>query len=426
MSIIINMQGVRNMNVLVINAGSSSLKYQLFDMATESIIAKGVCERIGIDGHLKHTPVMNGKPVFENDIPLPTHAEAINAVIEKLTSAEYGVINNLSEIVAVGHRIVHGGRKFYESVLIDDDVLSAIEECVTLAPLHIPANLMGVNACREGIPGVPQVAVFDTAFHHTIPEYAYIYPIPYKYYESNDIRRYGFHGTSHRYVSAKAIEYLGGTAKGTRIVTCHLGNGSSLAAIKDGKCVDTTMGVTPLEGVPMGTRCGSIDPTLVEIISNIEGGLSIAKTMDVLNKESGMLGISGVSSDFRDISAAAGVDPSDGSAIAGVQANHRAALALDIFDYQVAKFIGAYIAVMGGIDAIVFTAGVGENSPATRIGICKMLKGVGVSIDESKKSSKGEAGLMDLTGEGSKAKILVIPTNEELVIARDTVAIVGM
>ena len=414
------------MNVLVINAGSSSLKYQLFDMATEAIAAKGVCERIGIDGHLKHTPVSNGKPVFESEIPLPTHAEAINAVIEKLTSPEYGVINDLSEIVAVGHRIVHGGRKFYESALIDDDVLKAIEACVTLAPLHIPANLMGLNACREAIPGVPQVAVFDTAFHHTIPEYAYVYPIPYKYYEENDIRRYGFHGTSHRYVSAKAIEYLGGKAEGTKIVTCHLGNGSSLAAIKDGKCVDTTMGVTPLEGVPMGTRCGNIDPTLIEIISNIEGGLSIAGTMDILNKKSGMLGVSGVSSDFRDISTAAGVRTSDGSAIEGVDVNHRAVLALEIFNYQVAKYIGSYIAVMGGIDAVVFTAGVGENSPATRMGICGFLKGDDIYIDESKKSQAGEDGLMDVTAANSRAKVLVIPTNEELVIARDTVAIVGL
>ena len=414
------------MNVLVINAGSSSLKYQLFDMATEAIEAKGVCERIGIDGHLKHTPVLNGKPVFDSAIPLPTHAEAINAVIEKLTSAEYGVIDSLSEIVAVGHRIVHGGRKFFESVLIDDDVIKAIKDCETLAPLHIPANLMGLNACRAAIPGVPQVAVFDTAFHHTIPEYAYIYPIPYKYYENNDIRRYGFHGTSHRYVSAKAIEYLGGNAKGTKIVTCHLGNGSSLAAIEDGICVDTTMGVTPLEGVPMGTRCGNIDPTLIEIISEIEGDLSIAKTMDILNKESGVLGVSGVSSDFRDISAAAGVDITTGDAIKGVEVNHRAQLALNIFNYQVAKYIGSYIAIMGGIDAVVFTAGVGENSPATRIGICNFLKGDDIYIDESKKSAKRDDGLMDLTADGSRAKVLVIPTNEELVIARDTVAIVGL
>ena len=413
------------MNVLVINAGSSSLKYQLFDMDEETIIAKGICDRIGIDGHLKHTPVSNGKPVFNSDIPLPTHSEAISAVIEKLTSADFGVIDSLSEINAVGHRVVHGGRKFYESVLIDEDVLKAIEDCTQLAPLHIPANLMGINACRQAIPGVPQVAVFDTAFHHTIPDYAYVYPIPYKYYEENDIRRYGFHGTSHRYVSAKAIAYLGGKAEGTRIITCHLGNGSSLAAIKDGKCIDTTMGVTPLEGVPMGTRCGSIDPTLIEIISNINGGLSIGKTMDILNKESGMLGVSGVSSDFRDIEAAAGIDIESGTDIQGAQVDERALLSLNIFNYQVAKFIGAYIAVMGGIDAIVFTAGVGENSPSTRKGICELLGGADIRIDDSSNGTRGSAGFMDITGNGSRAKVLVIPTDEELVIAQDTVAIVG-
>ena len=413
------------MNVLVINAGSSSLKYQLFDMEHETIAAKGICDRIGIDGHLKHSPVKNGKPLFDDDIPLPTHAEAINAVIDKLTSEQYGVIGSLSEIGAVGHRTVHGGRRFSESVLIDEEVMAAIEACIPLAPLHIPANLMGINACREAIPGVPQVAVFDTAFHHTIPPYAYVYPIPYKYFESHDIRRYGFHGTSHRYVSAKAVELLGGEAEGTRIITCHLGNGSSLAAIKDGKCVDTTMGVTPLEGVPMGTRCGSIDPTLIEIISNIEGGLSIAKTMDILNKASGMLGVSGVSSDFRDIEAAAGIDIVSGREIEGAEVDERAKLSLDIFDYDVSKFIASYIAVLGGVDAIVFTAGVGENSPSTRRGICGHLAGVGIFIDDGKNGGRGESGVRDITGEGSAAKVFVIPTDEELVIARDTVAIVG-
>ena len=413
------------MNILVINAGSSSLKYQLFDMDTETIIAKGNCERIGIDGHLKHTPVLNDKPVFDSDVPLPTHAEAINAVIEKLTSAQYGVIDSLSKINAVGHRIVHGGRKFYESVLIDESVLSVIEECVPLAPLHIPANLMGVHACQKVIPGVPQVAVFDTAFHHTIPDYAYIYPIPYKYFEENNIRRYGFHGTSHRYVSARAIELLGGKIEGTKIITCHLGNGSSLAAIKDGKCVDTTMGVTPLEGVPMGTRCGTVDPTLIEIISDIEGGLSIGETMDILNKQSGVLGVSGISSDFRDIEHAAGIDIAAGMIMEGAEVNYRALLAMDIFNYSVAKYIGAYIAVMGGVDAIVFTAGVGENSPYTRKGICKLLNGVDIYIDVEKNKSKGSSGFMDITGKGSRAKLYVIPTDEELVIARDTVAIVG-
>ena len=413
------------MNVLVINAGSSSLKYQLFNMKTEEIIAKGNCDRIGIDGHLKHTPVSNGKPVFDSDISLPTHAEAINAVIEKLTSDEYGVISSLSEIKAVGHRVVHGGRKFTESVLINGDVISALEKCVALAPLHIPANLMGITACGKAIDNAPQVAVFDTAFHSTIPDYAFIYPIPYKYYEENDIRRYGFHGTSHRYVSAKAIEHLGGKAENTKIITCHLGNGSSLAAIKDGKCVDTTMGVTPLEGLPMGTRCGSIDPTLIEIIAGIEGNPTIGDTMNILNKESGVLGISGISSDFRDVETAAGIDINDGSNIENADVNERAKLSLDIFNYQVAKYIGAYSAIMGGLDALVFTAGVGENSPYTRKGICELLSGIGLCIDEKKNGFRGKGGFTDITADGSAVKVFVIPTDEELVIARDTVAIVG-
>jgi len=407
------------MNVLVINAGSSSLKYQLFDMKTESILAKGNCDRIGIDGHLKHTPVGNGKPVFDEDIPLPTHSEAIKAVIEKLTSNDYGVIESLTKINAVGHRVVQGGRKFSESALIDVEVLNAIEACVPLAPLHNPANLMGIHACQSAIPGVPQVAVFDTAFHHTIPDYAYIYPIPYKYYEENDIRRYGFHGTSHRYVSAEAIEYLGGVAEGTKIVTCHLGNGASLAAIKDGISIDTTMGVTPLEGLPMGTRSGSVDPAIVSIISGLEGGLSFEKTMDILNKQSGMIGISGISNDFRDIEAVAELsnDKPDKGA-------YRAKLALDIFCYQAAKLIGSYIVAMGGVDAVVFTAGVGENSPYVRKDVCGFLKGIGILLDESKNDFRGKSVLTDITAEGSIAKILAIPTNEELVIARDTMTIV--
>ncbi|MCL1835316.1 MAG: acetate kinase [Oscillospiraceae bacterium] len=399
------------MNILVINAGSSSLKYQLFDMDTESILAKGVCDRIGIDGHLKHTPVSGGKPVYDSDVPLPTHAEAINAVIEKLTSSEYGVIADLAEIDAVGHRVVHGGRKFSESVLIDEDVLAAIEECTLLAPLHVPANLTGVDACRKVMPGVPQAAVFDTAFHHTMPDYAYTYPIPYKYYEENDIKRYGFHGTSHRYVSARAIELLGAGAQGTKIVTCHLGNGSSLAAVKDGKCIDTTMGVTPLEGVPMGTRSGTVDPTLLDLISTIEGGITLRESLDILNKKSGVLGVSGVSSDFRDIEAAK------------LGGNDRARLALDLFNYQVAKHIGSFIAVMGGADALVFTAGIGENSPNTRKGICSFLGGAGIAIDESKNDVKGE--YAEITGAGSSARVFIVPTDEELVIARDTKALVA-
>jgi len=414
------------MNVLVINAGSSSLKYQLFNMKTEEIVAKGICDRIGIDGHLKHTPVSNGKPVFNSDVPLPTHAEAINIVIEKLTSAEYGVIDSLSEIKAIGHRVVQGGKKFYESVLIDEDVISAIEACVPLAPLHNPANLMGIHACRSSVPGVPQVAVFDTAFHQTIPDYAYVYPIPYKYFEEHDIRRYGFHGTSHRYVSALAIEYLGAPVEGSKIITCHLGNGASLAAIKDGKSIDSTMGVTPLEGLPMGTRCGSVDPALISIISILGGGLSIGETMDILNKDSGVLGVSGISNDFRDVETAAGIDISNGKRIEGAEVNKQAQLALDIFNYQAAKFIGAYAGIMGGLDALVFTAGVGENSPYTRMGICRQLNGIGIHIDEEKNGFRGRSVFTEITGEGSSARVFVIPTDEELVIARDTVDIVGL
>ena len=411
------------MNVLVINAGSSSLKYQLFDMKTEKILAKGMCDRIGLDGHLKHTPVSNGKPVFDSDITLPTHAEAIAAVIEKLTSEDYGVIGSLSEINAVGHRAVHGGRKFFGSALINKEVIDVLEDCIRLAPLHIPANLMGINACTAVMPNVPQVAVFDTAFHHTIPDYAYIYPIPYKYYEEHDIRRYGFHGSSHRYVSAIAIEQMGGKSEGTKLITCHLGNGSSLAAIKDGKSIDTTMGVTPLEGVPMGTRCGSVDPSLVDIIAGIEN-FALKDAMNVLNKESGVLGIYGKSSDFRDIEEAAGVDLDDGSLNANADIDKRAALALDVFAYQVAKFIGSYIAVLGGLDALIFTAGIGENSPYIRRAICEKLNGIGICIDEKKNAVRASE-FLDVTGGGSIAKVFAIPTNEELVIARDTIELIA-
>ncbi|MCL2392532.1 MAG: acetate kinase [Oscillospiraceae bacterium] len=412
------------MNVLVINAGSSSLKYQLFDMQTEAILAKGMCDRIGIDGHLKHKPEANDKPIFNESIPLPTHAEAINVVIEKLTSQEYGVISSLSEINAIGHRVVNGGRKFSESVLINQEVIDAIEACARLAPLHNPANLMGINACQKLMPGVPQIAVFDTAFHHTIPEYAHVYPIPYKYLEENDIRRYGFHGTSHKYVSSLAIDYLGGKVEGSKIISCHLGNGASLAAIKDGKSIDTTMGVTPLEGVPMGTRSGSIDPALVDIISSIEGNISVKETMDILNKKSGILGVSCFSPDFRDVETAAGFNIENGHRVEGAPVNEKCKLALDIFCYQVAKFIGSYIVAMGGVDAIIFTAGVGENSPYARFGIISNLGGIGISMEEPKNRFRGLGEFVDITGNDSSAKVLVIPTDEELVIARDTVDIV--
>ena len=398
------------MNILVVNAGSSSLKYQLFDMDDETVLAKGICERIGIDGRLKHTPVINGKPVFDENIPLPTHDEAIAAVIEKLVSEEYGVIDSLSAINAVGHRIVHGGQYFSESALINEEIIKAIDDCTMLAPLHNPANLTGVRACERNIPAVPQVAVFDTAFHQTMPERAYIYPIPYNYFEDYNIRRYGFHGTSHSYVAAQAIEALGGNAEGTKIITCHLGNGSSIAAIKDGKCVDTSMGVTPLEGIPMGTRSGSIDPTIVELLAGIEG-TDVHGTMDILNKKSGMLGVSGISSDFRDLQNSA------------VEGNKRAALALDIFNYNIIKYIGSCIAVMGGVDAIVFTAGIGENDDTVRAGVIDGLAGFGIEIDKEANQCRGV--FRDISAEGSTARVLIIPTNEELVIARDTKNIVA-
>ena len=392
------------MNILVINAGSSSLKYQLFNMDTEEVVAKGICERIGIGGHLKHTPT-GGKPVFDEDIDLPTHSEAIAAVIEKLTSPEYGVIKSMQEIDAVGHRVLHGGQKFSESVIVDEKVEEAIKECIPLGPLHNPANLMGIQACAKAMPGVPQVAVFDTAFHQTMPKSSYIYAIPYEYYEKYGVRRYGFHGTSHRYVSAEAIKALGGKAEGTKIITCHLGNGSSLAAVKDGKCFDTSMGLTPLEGVPMGTRCGSMDPAIVEFIANTEG-IDTSATLTLLNKKSGVAGVSGVSSDFRDLAKAA------------AEGNERAQLALDLFTYNVKKYIGAYAAAMGGVDCIVFTAGVGENSPALREIMLDGLDYMGISINKEENQKRGS--FLDITGAGSKVKVFVIATNEELVIARDT------
>ena len=412
------------MKILVINAGSSSLKYQLFDMSTEAILAKGMCDRIGIDGHLKHTPVIGGKPVFKSDIPLPTHAEAISAVIAKLTSPDYGVVSSLSEIKAIGHRVVHGGQRFVSSVLIDDNVMDAIKACAPLAPLHVPPNLMGIEACQKAMPSIPQIAVFDTAFHHTIPDYAYICPIPYKYYEEHNIRRYGFHGTSHRYVSAEAIDYFGGDPDGLKIITCHLGNGSSLAAIKDGKCIETTMGVTPLEGVPMGTRSGTVDPALVGILSELNNDIPAKKAIDILNKESGVLGVSGISSDFRDVEAAAGLDIGTGKKIEGADVNPRAKLALDMFCYQVAKFIGSFFMIMGGVDAIVFTAGIGENSPTVRRGVCDILQGIGIKIDNHKNRFRLPDEMVDITAKISRARVLVIPTNEELVIARDTKEIV--
>ena len=393
------------MKILVINAGSSSLKYQLIDMETEAVLAKGLCERIGIDGHLKHTPLVEGKEVFNEDLAMPTHSEAIAAVIDKLTSPQYGVVNSMKEIDAVGHRVVHGGEKFASSVLITDDVMKAIEECIPFAPLHNPANITGIKACQAVMGKVPMVAVFDTAFHQTMPGKAYMYALPYQYYLSNGIRRYGFHGTSHRYVSARCAELMGKPIEELKIVTCHMGNGSSLAAIDHGKCVDTSMGFTPLVGLPMGTRCGDLDSGVIQFLMN-KYGYSIDEMLNILNKKSGVLGVSGVSSDFRDLDKAAS------------EGNERAKLALDMFHYWVAKVAGSYVAAMNGVDAIVYTAGVGENSSATRAAISEYFGYLGVKINPEANAKRGED--IEISTPDSKVKVFVIPTNEELVIARDT------
>ena len=397
------------MKILVINAGSSSLKYQLIDMETEKVMAKGLCERIGIDGHLKHSPLVGDKPVFNEDIPLPTHAEAIAAVIEKLTSEEYGVVSSMKEIDAVGHRVVHGGEKFASSVLITDEVMAALEECTPFAPLHNPANITGINACREVMGDVPMVGVFDTAFHQTMPGKAFMYAVPYEYYENDGIRRYGFHGTSHRFVSGHCAEVMGRPAEELKLISCHLGNGSSICAIDGGKCVDTSMGFTPLVGLPMGTRCGDLDPGAMQFIMN-KHNIGIDDMLTILNKKSGVLGISGVSSDFRDLDKAA------------EEGNERAQLALDMFHYWVAKVVGSYVAAMNGVDAIIFTAGVGENSSYTRAAICEYFGYLGVKIDPEANAKRGQD--IMISTPDSKVKVYVLPTNEELVIARDTKAIV--
>ena len=398
------------MKILVINAGSSSLKYQLIDMETEAVLAKGLCERIGIDGHLKHTPLVEGRQVFNEDVAMPTHSEAIAAVIDKLTSPQYGVVNSMKEIDAVGHRVVHGGEKFASSVLITDDVMKAIEECIPFAPLHNPANITGIKACQAVMGKVPMVAVFDTAFHQTMPGKAYMYALPYQYYLSNGVRRYGFHGTSHRYVSSRCAELMGKPIEELKIVSCHMGNGSSLAAIDHGKCIDTSMGFTPLVGLPMGTRCGDLDAGVIQYLMN-KYGYSIDEMLNILNKKSGVLGVSGVSSDFRDLDKAAS------------EGNERAKLALDMFHYWVAKVAGSYVAAMNGVDAIVYTAGVGENSSATRAAISEYFGYLGVKIDAEANKKRGED--IEISTPDSKVKVFVIPTNEELVIARDTRDIVS-
>lgn len=395
------------MKILVINAGSSSLKYQLIDMDTENVMAKGLCERIGIEGsRLNHTPGDGEKVVIEK--PMKDHADAINMVIEALVSKEHGVISDMSEISAVGHRIVHGGELFSKSVIITEEVKKAVESCNDLAPLHNPANLIGIAACEKAMPGVPQVGVFDTAFHQTMPQDAYMYAIPYKYYEQYKVRRYGFHGTSHRYVTQRAAAMLGKKPEDLKIITCHLGNGSSITAVKNGKSVDTTMGFTPLAGVPMGTRSGDIDPAILQFIMNKEG-IDADEMNTILNKKSGVLGISELSSDFRDLSAAS------------AQGNKKAELAENMFIYNVKKYIGAYAAAMGGVDAVVFTAGIGENNGEYRKKMTEGLEFIGIEIDDEKNSIRGRE--VDISAEGAKVRTLVIPTNEELMIALDTKAL---
>jgi len=395
------------MKILIINAGSSSLKYQLMESEGGQVFAKGLCERIGIDGRLTHK--VPGRQDVKQDIAMPTHNEAIQAVLNILVDPEKGVIASTNEIAAVGHRVLHGGMAFTESCIIDDACIAAIEKCIPLGPLHNPANLMGIRACQAIMPTTPQVAVFDTAFHMTMPPKAYIYAIPYEYYEKDDVRRYGFHGTSHRYVSARAIDLLG-NPEHSKVICCHLGNGSSLSAVIDGKCADTTMGLGPLAGFPMGTRSGDVDATILEYLMG-RYGYDIKEMLNILNKKSGVLGISGVSSDFRDLDDAA------------AQGNARAALALEKFVYEVKKYIGAYAAAMGGVDAIVFTAGIGENSADLRARICEGLEYMGVKMDLEKNKIRGQEAEVS-TGD-SKVRIFVIPTNEELMIAMDTAALCG-
>ena len=393
------------MKILVINAGSSSLKYQLIDMENESLLAKGLCERIGLDGLFTYKPLVEGKtPIDAKPVPMPTHHEAIDAVLKELADPENGVVAAMDEIDAVGHRVLHGGMAFSESCLVDEACIAAIRKCIPLGPLHNPANLMGIEACQAAMPGKPQVAVFDTAFHMTMPPKAYIYAIPYEYYEKDEVRRYGFHGTSHRYVSARCIELLG-NPEHSKIICCHLGNGSSLSACIDGKCADTTMGLGPLAGVPMGTRSGDIDGTIIEYLCGIYG-YSVKEMVNILNKKSGVLGISGVSSDFRDLETAA------------QEGSDRARLALDKFHYEVRKDIGAYAAAMGGADAIVFTAGVGENGAHNRAAICEGLEYMGVKLDPERNQVRGGEHL--ISADDSRVKVYVIATNEELMIARDT------
>jgi len=397
------------MKVLVINCGSSSLKYQVLDMDGEILMAKGLVERIGLDGSvIRHEKV--GQDKFVNETPMKDHKEAIKQVLDAIVDQEHGVLKSMAEIGAVGHRVVHAGEKYACSVMINDDVIKALEECVELAPLHNPPNLLGINACKELMPDIPMVGVFDTAFHQTMPPESYIYAIPYDYYTKYGIRRYGFHGTSHKYVAQRASEILNVNLDDLKIITCHLGNGASLSAIKRGKCIDTSMGFTPLEGLVMGTRCGDLDPAIVSYIREKEN-LPFGQVNEILNKKSGVLGISGVSSDFRDLEDAA------------AEGNERAQLALKVFSHRVRFYIGAYIAEMNGVDAIVFTAGLGENSINMRDIICNDLGNLGIKLDLVKNRIRGKEAI--ISRDDSPVKVILIPTNEELMIARDTVDIIA-
>lgn len=397
------------MKILVINCGSSSLKYQLIDMETEELMAKGLVERIGIEGsRIKHETIGKEKKTIET--PMQDHKRALELVMESLTNEEYGAIKSLEEIDAVGHRVVHGGEDFAKSVVIDEKVLKGIEDNVEIAPLHNPPNIMGIKACQRLLPNVKQVAVFDTAFHQTMPEESYIYALPYEYYEKYKIRRFGFHGTSHKYITNRAAEMLGKDVNEVNLITCHLGNGSSICAVKNGKSIDTSMGFTPLEGLAMGTRCGDLDPAIIPFIMEKEN-LSTEEINTLINKKSGVLGISGVSSDFRDIEAARD------------EGNKRAKLALDIFEKRVRGYIGSYMTELDHVDAIVFTAGVGENSIEMRESIVNGLKSLGIKIDQERNNVRGEDKL--ISADDSSIKIFVIPTNEELMIARDTKELVN-
>ena len=396
------------MKILVLNAGSSSLKYQLIDMDGEKMLCKGLVERIGIEGSNIHQKTFDGR-IYDKAEPMKTHTDGIRYMLDALTDKEFGVVTNMDEIGAIGHRVLHGGDKFSASVLIDDDVIQAIKDNIPLGPLHNPANLMGIEACQAGMPGVPNVAVFDTAFHQTMPPKAFMYGVPYKYYEQLKVRRYGFHGTSHRYIANRAPEFLNRSKEGFRLISCHLGNGSSLCAIKDGKCIDTTMGIAPLEGLMMGTRCGSVDATVVQYLCN-NTGMDVNKVLTMMNKESGLLGISEKYSDMRDI---------DKAADAG---DEKAALAREMLVYGIQKYIGAYTAAMGGVDAIVFTAGIGENNIKLRARVMNGMEWLGCKLDPEKNNIQAEEAI--ISTDDSKVVVAVVPTNEEIMIARDTLDIV--